>query len=200
LRLQLEPVLPRDTTLAVRHGLRSVWRVDKAELARASDVPFVLAPCGDATWHVINADFLRKVKMYAVLVNTWHGTLVDSDALAQARREKWIWGAGLDVVDGEPHIGADHPLVKEPRYVIMPHIGSATPETRLGMVNLAARNALAGIDEGATPAELDVAAVSRRCLGSSGPSCIWYRCRYPHSFRCLNWLRWNLPMVLNIVY
>jgi len=66
---------------------------------------------GDATRHVIlhssyviNADFLRKMKKHAVLVNTSRGTLVDSDALAQALREKWIWGAG-------------HPLVKEPRSV-----------------------------------------------------------------------------------
>jgi len=100
-----------------------VRRVDKAELARASDVLFVLAPGGDATRHVINADFLREMKEHAVLVNTSRGTLVDSDALAQALREKWIWGAGLDVVEGEPHIGADHPLVREPRSVY----GSFTP-------------------------------------------------------------------------
>jgi glyoxylate/hydroxypyruvate reductase len=120
------------------------------------------------------------MKKHAVLVNAARGTLVDSDALAQALREEWIWGAGLDVVEGEPHIGADHPLVREPRYgsflrtwpsscfyflffvlycrcVIVPHIGTATFETRLGMVNLAARNAIAGVYEEALPAELDVA-------------------------------------------
>jgi glyoxylate/hydroxypyruvate reductase len=80
-------------------------------------VLFVLAPGGEDTRHVVNADFLRKMKKNAVLVNAARGTLVDSDALAQALREEWIWGAGLDVVEGEPHIGADHPLVREPRYV-----------------------------------------------------------------------------------
>jgi glyoxylate/hydroxypyruvate reductase len=80
-------------------------------------VLFVLAPGGEDTRHVVNADFLRKMKKHAVLVNAARGTLVDSDALAQALREEWIWGAGLDVVEGEPHIGADHPLVREPRYV-----------------------------------------------------------------------------------
>jgi glyoxylate/hydroxypyruvate reductase len=60
------------------------------------------------------------MKKHAVLVNTSRGTLVDSDALARALREEWIWGAGLDVVEGEPHIGADHPLVKEPRSVRAP--------------------------------------------------------------------------------
>ncbi|KAH9000846.1 hypothetical protein EDB86DRAFT_2903221 [Lactarius hatsudake] len=156
------PSSPRDheleAALAARHALRSVRRVELDELARESDVLFVLAPGGDATYHVVGADFLRKMKKHAVLVNTARGTLVDSDALAQALREKWIWGAGLDVVEGEPHVGADHPLVKEPRCVIVPHIASATFETRFGMVDLAARNALAGIDEEAMPAELDVAA------------------------------------------
>ncbi|KAI0000636.1 hypothetical protein BJV74DRAFT_974507 [Russula compacta] len=156
------PSSPRDAaleaSLVARHGLRSVRRVDLDELARASDVLFVFAPGGQDTRHVVNADFLRKMKRHAVLVNTSRGTLVDSDALAYALREEWIWGAGLDVVEGEPHIGSDHPLVQEPRCVIVPHIGSATFETRLGMVNLAARNALAGIDDEAMPAELDVAA------------------------------------------
>jgi glyoxylate/hydroxypyruvate reductase len=79
-------------------------------------VLFVLAPGGQDTHHIVDAAFLRKMKKHAVLVNTARGTLVDSDALAQALREEWIWGAGLDVVEGEPHVGADHPLVREPRY------------------------------------------------------------------------------------
>jgi len=81
-------------------------------------VLFVLAPGGEDTRHVVNAGFLRKMKKHAVLVNAARGTLVDSDALARALREEWIWGVGLDVVEGEPHIGADHPLVREPRYVL----------------------------------------------------------------------------------
>ncbi|KAI0263053.1 D-isomer specific 2-hydroxyacid dehydrogenase [Gloeopeniophorella convolvens] len=147
-----------DAALAARHGLQSVRGVELDELARESDVLFVLAPGGEKTRHVINAEFLRKMKKHAVLVNTARGTLVDSDALAQALREEWIWAAGLDVVENEPHVDADHPLVKEPRCVIVPHIGSATFETRLGMVSLAAQNALAGIDGEAMPAELDVGA------------------------------------------
>lgn len=120
------PSSPHDATLdaalAARHchshsSLRSVRRVDIDELARESDILFVLAPGGNATRHVINEDFLRRMKRHAVLVNTSRGTLVDSDALARALREEWIWGAGLDVVEGEPHVGADHPLVKEPRSV-----------------------------------------------------------------------------------
>lgn len=101
--------------LRTRYGLRSLRRVDLAALARASDVVFVLAPGGEKTRHVVGADFLRGMKRTAVLVNTSRGTLVDSDALARALREGWIWGAGLDVVEGEPDVRAGHPLVQEPR-------------------------------------------------------------------------------------
>ncbi len=55
------------------------------------------------------------MKKHSVLVNASRGTLVDSDALAKALKEGWIWGAGIDVVEGEPNITLDHPLVKEPR-------------------------------------------------------------------------------------
>ena len=63
----------------------------------------------------MNEEFLRKMKPTSILVNPSRGTIVDSDALAKALREGWIWGAGLDVLEGEPHITVDHPLVKEPR-------------------------------------------------------------------------------------
>jgi glyoxylate/hydroxypyruvate reductase len=55
------------------------------------------------------------MKKDAVIVNTARGTLIDSDALVKALREGWIFGAGLDVIEGEPKITSDHPLVKEPR-------------------------------------------------------------------------------------
>ena len=99
------------------HGLADFRRVDLSELARESDVVFVLAPGGPSTYHVVNEEFLKGMKKTAVLVNTSRGALVNSDALAKACREGWIWGAGIDVVEGEPNIPADHPLVKEPRFV-----------------------------------------------------------------------------------
>ena len=55
------------------------------------------------------------MKKTSVLVNTSRGSVIDSDALAKALREGWIWGAGIDVVEGEPQITQDHPLVKEPK-------------------------------------------------------------------------------------
>ena len=89
--------------------------MDLLTLARESDVLFVLAPGGEETRHLVNEGLLREMKRTSVLVNTSRGSLVDSDALATALREGWIWGAGLDVVEGEPDIAADHPLVNEPR-------------------------------------------------------------------------------------
>ncbi|KNZ78331.1 Glyoxylate reductase/hydroxypyruvate reductase [Termitomyces sp. J132] len=147
----------RDKNLAKQHGLNSLRRVDMDQLARESDVLFVLAPGGPSTRHLVDEEFLKQMKKSSVLVNTSRGTLVDSDALAKALKEKWIWGAGLDVVEGEPKISANHCLVKEPRCIVLPHVGSATLESRLGMATLAAQNLLAGIDgKPSLPAELDL--------------------------------------------
>jgi len=135
---------------------QTVKQVTLDELARESDVVFVLAPGGEATRHVINEDFLKKMKKTSVIINTSRGTLVDSDALAKALKEGWIWGAGLDVVEGENNIRSDHPLVGQPRCVMVPHIGSATFETRLDMATLAVRNLLAGVFDDSMPSEVNL--------------------------------------------
>lgn len=85
------------------------------DVASESDVVFVLTPGGQETKNLVDEKFLRRMKKTAVLVNTSRGSVVDSDALAKALREGWIWAAGLDVVEGEPNIHADHPLIQEPR-------------------------------------------------------------------------------------
>lgn len=112
---QSKPDLDRDEALRQKFGLQTLRRVELDELARESDAVFVLAPGGPSTYHVVNETFLGKMKKTSIIVNASRGSLVDSDALAKALREKWIWGAGVDVVEGEPNISQDHPLVKEPR-------------------------------------------------------------------------------------
>ncbi|KAI0634835.1 hypothetical protein C8Q77DRAFT_1054503 [Trametes polyzona] len=134
-----------DAQVAAKYGVQEVRRVDLAELARASDVVFVLAPGGASTYHIVDEAFLRQMKKTAVLVNTSRGTLVDSDALARALHEGWLYGAGVDVVEGEPKVDQDHPLVKAPRCIVLPHIASATTETRLQMATLAANNLINGV-------------------------------------------------------
>jgi len=64
------------------------------------------------------------------------------------------------LVEGEPQVTADHPLVKEPRCAILPHIGSATLETRVEMARLAAQNALSAIDGKPMPASLNLPGLS----------------------------------------
>ncbi|KAH6909564.1 hypothetical protein BKA70DRAFT_1385698 [Coprinopsis sp. MPI-PUGE-AT-0042] len=139
------PTPSEDEQLASKLRLTSVKRVALGELAEKSDVVFILAPGGESTYHIVDEAFLRKMKSTSVLVNASRGSLVDSDALAKVLAEGGIWGAGLDVVEGEPNITQDHPLVKEPRCAILPHIGSATYETRVDMAKLAAENALAAV-------------------------------------------------------
>ncbi|KAG8733554.1 hypothetical protein FRC11_005223 [Ceratobasidium sp. 423] len=133
--------------------LREAKWVGLDELARESDFVFVLAPGGEATKHLVGREFLSKMKKNAILVNPGRGSVVDSEALAEALKEGRIWGAGLDVVDGEPNIPADHVLVKELRAVVLPHIGSATVQTRLDMAQLAANNLIAGIRGEQMPSE-----------------------------------------------
>ncbi|EGO30095.1 D-isomer specific 2-hydroxyacid dehydrogenase, NAD-binding [Serpula lacrymans var. lacrymans S7.9] len=150
------PSSERDAQLAQKYNLQSVKRVDIDEVARESDVLFILAPGGSGTYHVVNETLLRKMKPTSILVNASRGTLVDSDALAKALREGWIWGAGIDVVEGEPQVSVDHPLVKEPKCVIVPHIASATLETRRDMATRAAQNLIAAILGGQMPAQVDL--------------------------------------------
>ncbi|KAK7025048.1 hypothetical protein R3P38DRAFT_2952510 [Favolaschia claudopus] len=149
-----QPDIARDDALQAKYNLKGLNRVDIDRLARESDVLFLLTPGGKETYHLVDAAFLRKMKPMSVLVNTSRGSVVDSDALATALREKWIWGAGLDVVEGEPAITSNHPLVKEPRCVMVPHIGSATFQTRLDMATLAIDNLIGGVFGGEMPAEL----------------------------------------------
>ncbi|CDO70184.1 hypothetical protein BN946_scf184774.g12 [Trametes cinnabarina] len=149
------PNAAADAQVAAKYGIKEVHRVNMAELARESDVIFVLAPGGQNTYHIVNENFLKQMKKTAVLVNTSRGTLVDSDALAKALREGWLHGAGVDVVEGEPDVDANHPLVKAPRCVVLPHIASATTETRIEMATLAVNNLVNGIFGKPMPAELN---------------------------------------------
>ncbi|KAJ7064520.1 hypothetical protein C8F01DRAFT_1127122 [Mycena amicta] len=129
--------------------LKSLKSVALDVLAAESDILFVLAPGGPATHHLVDEGFLRNMKSTAVLVNNGRGSVVSSVALAKALREGWIWGAGLDVVDEEPDVVAGHVLLQEgvkEKCVIIPHLGSATHETRVEMARLTAVNVLRGVD------------------------------------------------------
>jgi glyoxylate reductase len=116
-------------------------RLDLDELLATSDVLSLHTPLTPETRHLIGARELALMKPTATLVNTARGAVVDEAALVEALREGRIAGAGLDVFEHEPDV---HPgLLELENAVLVPHIGSATVETRAAMAELAARNAIA---------------------------------------------------------
>jgi glyoxylate reductase len=124
-------------------------RVDLPELLGRADVVSLHVPAAPETDRLIGRDELWSMKADAILVNTARGTLVDSEALAEALRDGEIGAAGLDVYEREPHIPAE--LLEAPRCVLLPHIGSATTSARRAMAELAADNVLAALRGEAPP-------------------------------------------------
>lgn len=114
------------------------------ELLRESDFVSIHTPLNDATRHMVNADFLGKMKRNAVLVNTSRGPVVDQDALYRALKSHQIFAAALDVTDPEP-LPLTSPLLTLENCLIVPHIGSASEKTRDDMSRLAALNLIAGL-------------------------------------------------------
>jgi glyoxylate reductase len=121
---------------------------DLDELLRESDIVSLHVPGGAATHHLIDARRLALMKPTAVLVNTARGPVVDEEALADALHAGRLFAAGLDVFEQEPWL---HPrLLDAPRAVLLPHIGSASQETRTQMARLAS-SAVATVLDGGTP-------------------------------------------------
>jgi glyoxylate reductase len=114
------------------------------ELFATADVVSLHLPLTEETRHLVDADRLARMKPTAFLVNTTRGPVVDEQALATALRTGVIAGAGLDVFEREPEV---HPeLLELDNVVLLPHLGSATVETRTAMAVLAARNAIAVLE------------------------------------------------------
>lgn len=108
------------------------------ELLRESDIVSLHLPLTEETHHLLGENELRLMKTSAILINTARGPIVDESALVRALKENWIWGAGLDVYEEEPKV---HPaLLDLPNTTLLPHIGSATTETRTKMGFMAIEN------------------------------------------------------------
>ncbi|MBN3846483.1 D-glycerate dehydrogenase [Paraburkholderia sp. Ac-20342] len=120
-------------------------RVELAELLAESDFVCLQVPLTPQTRHLIGANELRAMKKSAILINASRGATVDEAALIEALQNGTIHGAGLDVFGTEP-VPADSPLLTLPNVVALPHIGSATHETRHAMALDAARNLVAALD------------------------------------------------------
>ena len=110
-------------------------------LLNSSDVVSVHVPLTAETRHLIDRKALARMKRSAYLVNTARGPVVDEAALAWALKEHLIAGAAIDVFEKEPQVDAD--LLPLENVLLVPHLGSATTETRTAMANLAADNVIA---------------------------------------------------------
>ena len=135
-------------------------QVELDELLERAHVVSLHCPLTPETRHLIDADALARMRDDAYLVNTARGPVVDEAALADALRDGVIAGAALDVFESEPDVHPD--LVGLDNAVLMPHLGSATLETRTAMAELAAENVVA---------VLAAASRRRRCTRRNSRGC-----------------------------
>ena len=119
-------------------------RVDLRTLLAESDILSLHVPVTPETKGIINSDALALMKPWAILINTSRGDLIREGPLAVALEEGRLGGAGLDVYTDEPAINPD--LLAAPRTVLLPHIGSATEETRRKMAGIAVANVQSVLD------------------------------------------------------
>lgn len=117
--------------------------IDKMTLLRESDFVTLHVPLIPETKHYISTAELNLMKPTAILINASRGPVVDEKALVQALQGGKIAGAGLDVYEREPEV--EPALMRVKNAVLVPHIASASHETRLRMAKMAAENLVAGL-------------------------------------------------------
>ena len=115
------------------------------ELLQQSDVISVHTNLTSETKERFNKDVFSKMKPSAIFINTARGGIHNETDLVAALQQGQIWGAGLDVTNPEP-MKADNPLLNMPTVAVLPHIGSATMDTRNAMSRIAAQNLVAAFE------------------------------------------------------
>jgi lactate dehydrogenase-like 2-hydroxyacid dehydrogenase len=130
LRRDLEPMPGVERVATLADGIAS------------ADVVSLHVDLNPTTRHLLDADALALMKPTAIVINTARGGVVDQAALTRALVDGRIAGAGLDVLEVEPPDPAD-PLLALPNVVVLPHLGSATTETRRAMLDCAVANLVA---------------------------------------------------------
>jgi len=113
---------------------------DLDSLLSESDIVSIHASLTPQSYHLISQERLGLMKKTAVLINVARGPIVDEKALAEALEQGKIWAAGLDVYENEPQI--EPRLLQLENVILLPHIGSATYETRRKMCFMAVNNLL----------------------------------------------------------
>ena len=127
-------------TLEYRLGAK---KVNLRSLLEQSDYISLHVPLNDSTHHLISEKEFKKMKKNAIIINTSRGPVVDEKTLAKALKNKWIFGAGLDVYEHEPEIEKE--LIGLDNVVLQPHSASATYDSRTKMAIMAAENMIAGL-------------------------------------------------------
>jgi lactate dehydrogenase-like 2-hydroxyacid dehydrogenase len=117
--------------------------VDKETLLKESDFISIHVPLMPSTHHLISTEEFKLMKNTAILINTSRGPVVDEKALLHALKTGEIWGAGLDVFENEPAV--EPGLTDCENAVLLPHVASATIDTRTNMGLIAVRNILAAM-------------------------------------------------------
>lgn len=134
----------------VEEALDAEYR-ELPDLLRESDFVSLHVPLMESTHHLIDYAELEQMKRTAILINTSRGPVVNEKALARALQSKLIFGAGLDVYENEPEFEPE--LATMDSVIMVPHIASASVETRTRMATMAAENAIAVV-AGKTPPNL----------------------------------------------
>ncbi len=127
--------------------------VDLQTLLKEADIITLHLPLTKETFHLIGKEEFALMKENAVLINTSRGAVIDEKELIKALSEKRIFSAGLDVYENEPDIPQE--LLALENVVLLPHIGSASIETRTKMALLAAENAIAVMEGRKPPAQVN---------------------------------------------
>ena len=125
-------------TRSPKAGVPYAYHADLLSLARDSDFLVLITPGGAGTRHLVNAQVLQALGPKGILVNVARGSVVDEVALIEALEAGVIGGAALDVFEDEPRV--PQRLMDLPQVVLVPHIGSATGQTRQAMADLAFGN------------------------------------------------------------
>ena len=116
----------------------ATYHKDLKSLLSVSDVLSVCCPASKETVNLINKETLEHLPKGAVVTNVARGDIVDDDALIDALDRRKVYAVGLDVYKGEPNLNPGY--LKHKSAFILPHLGSATKETRTAMANLAIDN------------------------------------------------------------
>jgi glyoxylate reductase len=122
-------------------GLPGAEFMSLDRLLNSSDIVSLHVPLSNDTRHLIDKKAIARMKRSAYLINTARGPVVDEEALAWALQQHLLAGAALDVYENEPAVHAD--LLRLENVLLVPHLGSGTTETRLGMAALAVDNVVA---------------------------------------------------------